>query len=244
MDKFKLLKRVENKEDKMLLSNILDKLESYNKNGISNCTNFLDIRTLKLIEDILKFIKEPYNVYKPNEECEKSIIYFGENEKFITIYKIDGEFKHQEILGTLFSMGIEIDQIGDIFIDDGYAIITVLTKLKKLFESSFYSIGNKRVRIEEIEELNVERKFENINIIIPSFRLDCIVQKLANKGRNDAQKLIKEGLVLVNYQVVTNNKNINIKDVISIRKVGKFIIDEELTKTKKDNFLISVKKYM
>lgn len=244
MDKFRILKRIENKDDKTLISNVLDKLEAHNKKSINTHTNFLDNRVLKLVEDTLKFLKVDYTVYVKHSECEKSIIYFGKYENFVTAFKISGNFSHQEILGTLFSLGIEVDQIGDIFINDGYAIITVLTKLKELFLKNLYQIGNKRVKVEEINVFDITRNFLEINIIIPSYRLDSIVGKLANLGRKDAQNLVKNGQVMVNYQYVNNNKIINNNDVISIRKVGKFIILDEVCKTKKDNLLIRVKKYI
>ena len=51
-------------------------------------------------------------------------------------------------------------------------------------------------------------------------------------------------MVLLNYEEVTNNsKIVNIGDIISIRKIGKFIINKELLVSKKDNYLVEIKKY-
>ena len=62
--------------------------------------------------------------------------------------------------------------------------------------------------------------------------------------RSDVNKYIKDKLVLLNYVEVLNpNKIVNIGDIISIRKVGKFIISKELAKSRKDNIFLEVKKY-
>ena len=143
LNKSEVLKNIRDKEDKVVVSNTIDKYIKYEKSGISTYTNFLDPRKLSLIESILKNQKIKYNVYKPNEFLEKSIIFFGDYEDFITIFQIDGSFKHKDILGTLFSLGLDFDTIGDIIIEDDYAYITNLTRLNEVIASYplFYKIA-------------------------------------------------------------------------------------------------------
>ena len=108
-----------------------------------------------------------------------------------------------------------------------------------------YSIKNKRVKLEKVNEIILkEDRFITLKIVIPSYRLDVIVSKLAHLSRNDSIKIINNNMVLLNYEEVTNNsKIVNIGDIISIRKVGKFIINKELLVSKKDNYLVEIKKY-
>lgn len=49
MNKDDILKTVLNKEDKILVSNVLDKYKKYEKTNISTYTNFLDMRQSKMI---------------------------------------------------------------------------------------------------------------------------------------------------------------------------------------------------
>lgn len=244
--KDEILKSVLKKEDKILISNILDKYMKYEKTGISTYTNFLDVRILKIIENILKHLKIKYNIYKVNDVCEKSIIYFGEYDNFITIYKIViKNITHSDVLGTLFFLGYDYDTIGDILIEDDYLYITNLTRLNSLLESSLYSIKNRKVKPEIVSEMILTReRFITLKVNISSYRLDTIISKIAHIARNEACSYIKDKMVLLNYEEVTNiSKIVNIEDIISIRKVGKFIIFKELYKTKKDNVFIEIKKY-
>lgn len=246
MDKDFVLKRFKVKEDKMLISNILDKYLKYDKTGISTYTNFLDIRMLKLAEDTLKFAKVKYEVYKPNDFCEKSIIYFGKYEDFVTIYKIViSDITHSDILGTLFSVGLDTDTIGDIFTEEDCIYITNLTKLNTFLESSLYTIKNRKVKLDIVNEMILmKERFVTLNLTIPSYRLDVIISKLAHLNREKSAKYITDRLVLINYSEVTNiNKTIKIGDVISIRKVGKFVFENDLFKTKSGNYVIEIKKY-
>ena len=246
IDKDSLLKRVNKKEDKVLIKSILDKYIKYEKTGIGTYTNFLDLRQYKLITEIFKHEKISFNTYKACEECEKVIIYFGDYNNYVTIYSFENnDIKHKDVLGTLFSIGYDIDTIGDIFVNDDNIYITNLTRLNSFLESCLYSIKNKRVELKMVDEIILKTdRFITLKIVIPSYRLDVIVSKLAHVSRNDSIKVINDNMVLLNYEEVTNkNKIVNIGDIISIRKVGKFIINKELLVSKKDNYLVEIKKY-
>lgn len=246
INKDNILKRIIKKEDKILVNNVIDKYLKYEKTGINTYTNFLDLRQYKLIEKILKHEKISFNTYKACEECEKLLIYFGNYEDYVTIYSFkNSDIKHKDVLGTLFSLGYDIDTIGDIFINEDNIYITNLSRLNNFLENSLYSIKNKRVKLEKVNEIILkEDRFISLKIVIPSYRLDVIVSKLAHLSRNDSIKIINNNMVLLNYEEVTNNsKIVNIGDIISIRKVGKFIINKELLVSKKDNYLVEIKKY-
>ena len=240
-----ILKSVLDK-DRVLVSSILDKYIKYDKTGINTYSNFLDERELKVVTDFLKRNNITYNIYRKIDECEKSIIYFGEYDNFVTTYKIKNtDFKHKDILGTLFSLGYDNSSIGDIFISNDYVYFTNLTRLNPVIENQFNMIKNTYIDIEKTDEIILDRdRFIDIKIVVPSYRFDVIVGKLSNLSRNDSTKYIKDGMVLINYEEVNNpSKTISIGDIISIRRVGKFKIDSELLISKKGNYLLNIKKY-
>ena len=240
MMKDQILKSVLNK-DRVLVSSILDKYIKHDKTGINTYSNFLDMREYKVVSSILNKYKIPFNTYKVIDECEKVIIYFGEYDNFVTTYRIkNNNFKHKDILGSLFSLGYDNSSIGDIFISNDYVYFTNLTRLNPVIETELNIIGNSYIDIEKCDEIILDRdRFIDLNIVIPSYR-----GKLSNLSRNDSTKYIKDGMVLVNYEEATNpSKTLNIGDIISIRKVGKFIISSEVLTSKKGNFLVNFKKY-
>lgn len=247
INKEEIIKKTINKSDKILVSNVLDKYIKNIKTGLDTYTNFLDLREYNLIVNILRRYKIIYKIYKPIPECEKTIVYFGNYNNYVSIYKINiKEVEHKDVLGILFSIGFNYDTIGDIFIEDNHFYITNLTKLNQYLEINLTMIKNKRIELKKVDSIELTKeRFSSFNIVIPSYRIDVIVSKLAHISRNDSLTYLKNKLIFVNYEEVTNSsKFINKGDIISIRKVGKFIISDELSKSKKDNILLEVKKYI
>ena len=246
VNKNEILKKIIKKEDKFLIGNIIDKYNRYVKTKINTYTNFFDICQLIKIEKILKSLKIDYNIYSSCEECEKKIIYFGDYEDYISIYRFkNNNFKHSEILGTFFSLGYNKYTIGDIFVNEKYVYFTNLSRLDAFIENSLYYIGNRKVDLEKVSSISFDKdRFTFLKIVISSYRIDQFVSKLAHLSRSESLKYIKNGMVFLNYEEINNpSKIVNIRDVISIRKVGKFIVSDEILVSKKSNYLVEVKKY-
>ena len=70
-DKIKILERFENKEEKILISNILDKAYRYERENKLFHTNFLNLYELQISTKILDSLNITYYVYTPNEFADK-----------------------------------------------------------------------------------------------------------------------------------------------------------------------------
>lgn len=94
-------------------------LASKNANKVFDVryTNFLDLKREALVKKELK--KYPYNIYKPYKDSEKVILY-SNTKPNVVLYEIvsNTPLKHQDILGTIFSLNIDETLFGDIIIDN------------------------------------------------------------------------------------------------------------------------------
>lgn len=236
------------KKENILISSIMDKYRIYKKDNKSTCTNFLNPSELKLATSYLNSEKINYSIYEPYPFMEKKIIYFGDYNNFVTFYKISisKEITHPNILGTLFSLGLTPNTIGDIFIEDGYFYYTNLSRMNSFLEHNFLTINNEKITLNRVSEIIIKRKqFEEYTIMVSSLRIDNIISKLASCSRNQALDMIKNKLVLLNYEEEIKAHTILKKDdIISIRRVGKFKIGEEKGYTKKNNLILEIYKYM
>lgn len=236
------------KKENILISSIMDKYRIYKKDNKSTCTNFLNPSELKLATSYLNSEKINYSIYEPYPFMEKKIIYFGNYDNFVTFYKISisKEITHPNILGTLFSLGLTPNTIGDIFIEDGYFYYTNLSRMNPFLEHNFLAINNEKITLNRVSEIIIKRKqFEEYTIMVSSLRIDNIISKLASCSRNQALDIIKNKLVLLNYEEEIKAHTILKKDdIISIRRVGKFKIGEEKGYTKKNNLILEIYKYM
>ena len=85
------------------------------QNGES--TKFLDLKMQLSLKNKLK--KNEYKIYKPYEESEK-VIFYSEIKPQVCLLEIicKDTLKHSEILGTIFSLGLDSSVFGDIIISN------------------------------------------------------------------------------------------------------------------------------
>ena len=210
-------------------------------------TGFLDPLELKLVTSKLK--KNEYEIYSVYEECDKKILY-SKNIPFVKLFKINSyeELKHQEIMGSLYSLSIDKSMIGDIIIDDGEYYFYIIDKMRDFVLDNLFMIGNKHVSLEEVNiELMSEykKKYETYNIIVPSLRIDAVISKIINTSRSNCVDLIKNKSVILNYSLLKDG-SIYLKenDIFSIRRYGKYKFSRVIKSTRKDNVIIEYFKYI
>lgn len=236
------------KQEKILIASIVDKYEIYKDTGKSTYSNFINSHQLDLITSYLNSKHIPYLIYEPYDFLEKKIIYFGDYENFIYFYKVKTSSKvtHQQILGTLFSLGLKEDTIGDIIVEDNYFYYTTLAKLDKFLLNNFTFINHQLITLEKTESIVLEKEhFNSSTILVSSMRLDNILSKLLLKSRSQIQGIISDKLVLLNYKDIKNSSIIlKESDILSICRVGKFKIGKKKGYTKKDNIVLEIIRYI
>ena len=210
-------------------------------------SGFLDPLELKTV--ISKLKKNEYEIYSVYEECDKKILYKN-NIPNVKLYKINSyeKLKHQEIVGSLYSLSIDKSMIGDIIIDEDNYYFYIIDKMSSFIENSLYMIGNKYVTIEEIDISKMKdykKKYEIKNMIVSSLRMDTIVSRITNTSRNNSIELIKNKNVILNYSILKDG-SITLKenDIFSIRRYGKYKFSKVIKNTKKDNIVIEYFKYI
>lgn len=176
--------------------------------------------------------------------------YFYTNQDLITCFKIDYStskltLTHQNILGTLLSIGVTRDSVGDILPKQGVFFVT--KEIEKEIIESFTMINHVPIRLFEYDRANVysETMFLNDHFTIDSMRLDNVVNKIIKKGRSEAQLMIEKDLVKLNHIIATKT-TIKIKenDVISIRKFGRYKIIDCKNTSKKGKIIVNYAKYI
>lgn len=246
----KILSNIKNKDDKLMIANVIDKYELFKINKINKINGFFNERELLLLTNTLNYLNIKYFVYKYSLTCELSIVSFIEIDKylFFDIIEIDFPFnsiKHQDILGSLFNLGLKRELIGDIFVLDSRAYIVSLSNYTSIILDSLLTVKNIKVLPHILtEKIELKKDYLVFNIIIASIRLDNVVSKLLKISRNKATNYIAKKEVLVNYAIETNvSRLLRENDILSIRGNGKYIIGVVINKTKSDNIILQIKKY-
>ena len=209
-------------------------------------TYFLNPSELNNLKSKLK--KNEYNIYYPYKDSEKNIVYKNCIPEVI-LYEIKSKqnLRHQDILGTIFSLNIASDLFGDILIIDNRYYIYILPILRNYFESNFNCIKNSKVDLEKIDINSLydyEREYEQIELIVSSTRVDTIISSIIHTSRSEISNLIGKKNIMLNYEYLSNvDYRLKENDVFSIKKYGKYKFIGTKKKTKKDNLIVELFKY-
>lgn len=168
----------------------------------------------------------------------------GNTEIVILKAKISSKFEkitHRHVLGTIMSLGINRNTFGDIVLTEEEIYVFCTKEIVKVIKE-IHSILHQEVEFIETDRSMIPVKEEKVeSIIIPSLRLDAVVAKVMNTSRNNAQDIIREKRVFVNYVECTKDTyTCKINDILSIRKWGRIKILEMVKTTKKDRLLIKI----
>lgn len=196
-----------------------------------------------------KIKKVDYSIFKPFPDSEKVILY-SKVEPVVKLFEIESFFPltHQEIMGSLYGLNISDDCFGDIIIDeDKYYFYTTLLASDFIL-NNLVMIGNKSIKLKSIDIHaldNYKRRYCEIEFIVSSLRCDNVISKVISSNREKIKEKIKHKEIFVNYEVLGNNsKLLQVGDVFSIRKYGKYKFDCIKKRTKKDNYIIICFKYL
>lgn len=244
-------------EDKSVKANIkkaISLLEKsfYTKKEVSSF--FLNPFELSVLNDIAKINNIEIVFLSCNKESERNIFianpYSNEidSKDYLSVLEFkQNSINHPDVLGALLNLGLERNDIGDIYIGDGICEFVVLNKDKDFVKFNLTKIKNERVNLDfKKDNILSKNKIEYIEKrgFISSLRLDNIVSEFVNLSRSKSKTLIKRRLVKVNFQIIDNpSKIIEENSLISIRKEGRFIFDKVIGKSKKDNYHIEYRKY-
>ncbi len=265
MNKKEILKQYRN-EEKLLVAKLLDKIEYSDKyNKIVN-TNFVNELELKTIINVLNKVGVlNYAIYGGYSEAQRKIIvfypqYFDERmlqknyDAILKIVKITlpqelyNKYCHRDYLSALIKIGIKREKIGDILVSENGASILLLNEVVEYVVQNISQLtrfSKSQIEVIKLEDLKFSsRPREQLEIIVPSLRIDSIVAELAKTSRGKANELILQERVLINYEIIAkNSKLVKEKDIVTIRGKGKFQVMEQIGTTKKGNNIIKVEKY-
>lgn len=257
LNRQEVLNRYKDKEDKLFASNIIDKINKFEKTSSIVTTNFVDLNEFKISVELLNKFKVKYEVFSLGDILERRCIAlmpdYMDNYDFscVSCVKVkvnkNAKLEHKDYMGSIYNIGISEDMIGDIIVFENYAYIFLMNKVLEFVLFNYTNVGNSKIQLEEVNINNIEEishNFEDINVIVPSNRIDSVLAHVYNLSRSEVETKIYKNDLYINSKCV-NNKTYLVKDgdIISFRKCGKFKYIGIIKKTKNDNLVVAVKKY-
>lgn len=238
IDKEKYTAHIIENEKKILMKQIIEKIENVLNYHTLEYTDFLDPYELSLSKSILNGFDIGYSVFGGIESAERKILqlfpdYLDSSliESPVAALELNGDLSslsHKDFLGGLLNLGIKRTKVGDILIYDESTIILVKEEIQDFVLLNLEKVGNKNIKIEEIKIscLKVpEIKYRELKDFVSSTRLDIVISSAYNISRTDSQSIIKSGKVKVNWESINKvSKELEEKDIISVRGYGRCIL--------------------
>ena len=267
MEKQEILNTYKRQEDKMLLAQVLDKINMMTKSQKLETTDFLDMYQISVVETFLKKINfENYVLYGGFSDAERKILIVFPDKftiemieknysKFIKIVRVElseeekGKYAHRNYLGGIVKLGLKREKVGDILVfDDGADILTVsdFADILRTELGTLTRFQNSKIICLELNNIRVrEIKVEEVKIIVPSLRLDNFVSDLARTSRSKAAEIISQERVFINGRNETKaSKQIKKDDIITIRGKGRFVVKDFVGNTRSGRTVVQVEKYV
>nr|WP_229294362.1 YlmH/Sll1252 family protein [Staphylococcus kloosii] len=235
---------------------MLDKCNQANDQYSPVLTNFLDPRGQYILKVIIGSFDElevtlfggryserkraiiAPSYFEPQEEdFEISLIEIDYPQKFVTL-------QHQNVLGTIMSLGIERDQLGDIIVNERIQF-TLTKQLESYIILQLTRIKGATVELNSIPFNSMIQSNENwkhFEANVSGLRLDVVLKDIIRKSRSIAKQLIEKKKVKVNHTIIDSvDFQLDSDDLISVQGYGRAMITDIGGRTKKDKVHISYK---
>ena len=263
MNKRELLDRTgADSEERLLLAQVLDKMEHAQRRQEVCATSFLSPKEQRDAEALLNAAGHPrYAAVGGYDGAERRVLVFLpdwmepeylQSGDYLTVLRCtwfkDDKLTHRDFLGSLMGMGVRRDTVGDILVGDGSCDILTLPSVAGFLKDSLTSAGRVKLHVSEVplEEVRVpvqERKV--LHDTVAALRLDSVLAVGFSISRSKASQLISSGRCAVNWQD-TSKSDLAVRegDVISCRGLGKCKLTEVGNLSRKGRINVTVERYL
>lgn len=242
-------------ENKEIARRVIDLCEIVSRTKSTECTDFYNPFEVKELTSLINTYDTIRFSLIGNEDSEsKAILIYPEYmdevnpADYVSLVKIDKkdyEIAHKDVLGSLLSLGIKREKLGDIIINDEAIYFYIRNEILDYVLLNLEKIKNYGVELEVIDlatpivrEIDYEEKL----VTCASARLDLVLSNVYNLSRSDAKNAIEAGLVKLNYKVTYKiSETLEVGDMVSMRRRGRFIVGDYLGLSKKDKLKLIIK---
>lgn len=270
VEREKFLKYAQTEEDRLFLAKLLDKANQADR-GYLTYTHFMDPhqRTIarrildehgfRIIFDggyleaerVVGLFLPDYMGYTTEIETMEGLR--SNSEYPISLIQVDynknpyaKELTHRDYLGALMNLGIKRETLGDILVHEEFAQIIALSEITTYLETNLTQVARVRVEARTVELPQLVLlilRTEEKTATVASLRLDAVMAEGFHLSRSEAAKYIEAGKVYLQFEECNNvSKLVDVGNTISLRGMGRIILDKIGGNSKKNRIFITLKK--
>ncbi|MBQ4061446.1 MAG: hypothetical protein IJD14_01150 [Christensenellaceae bacterium] len=224
-------------------------------------TDFLSMDEISVFLSMRnKLSHVPYTLSGGMKNAERQILCFGskelcgyEHQMPISILKAEPlnkkfsqKLSHRDFLGALTGLGIDRSALGDIIVNDNTAYIFCLENMSEFLTQNFSQVKHTNICCSITDELpkDVLVSLKDITVQVSSLRTDALIAHVFHLSRGTSSRLFQNELVYINSVLCQNpSRKPEEGDIISVRRMGRFIFNSVTGTTKKGKLNVSVSLY-
>ncbi len=224
------------------------------------CWEFSEFLTLYEQDILLSMhLDVPVSLHGGFPSAERKIAAFG-SEEFcgwaedapISCVKIEplmqkfaDKLTHRDFLGSILSLGIRREVLGDIIIHENVGYVFCLSTISEYISRQLERVRHTSVRcsLSNAPEI-VTLPPEVTEIVVSSERLDAIISAIYKLSRSQAQTLISNEKVFLSGRLAhSSSSQLDDGAVVSVRGFGRFVYRGISRETKKGRLRVRVQIY-
>ena len=236
----------------------MDKHSDCFSKNFKTVTRFLNLNEQTAVMQMKNEFYAPFVMWGGFPEAERKILCFypewddGDLKEFLKIVKVTHsgykKLSHRDYLGSVLSLGISRDLVGDILVDDSAASIIVKSEIADFIDLNYNKAGrvNLSAEVMDIGELAVpEQRVKEITDTVSALRLDAVVSSAFSVSRGVASSLISGGAVYVN-DMLTLKGDMKVLEgsKIKVHKKGRAVLKEVGDVSRKGRIWIKIERYI
>jgi len=140
-------------------------------------------------------------------------------------YRMQDTLGHRDVLGALMALGIKREAIGDIVVDESFAVLVCLPEMVAYLTDNLTKAGRVGLKSEPLDLEDIPAREEELTVktcTVASLRLDAVISSAFGISRTKAAELIATGHVSLNHQPCEKiNKEVVENALLSIRGMGR-----------------------
>ena len=228
------------KEDLLLQKRFAELAKRSYTQNMFTFTDFLSLPELDLFyqnEPQLKFAG--VTVFGGTDGADRKVIRFGNPEELgyeepfpivcigiePLIEKFGENLNHRDYLGALMNLGIERENLGDIFIKGKNGYVFCLERIADFIMENLTQVRHTHVKLRILETMEefVQKEVEEMVVLSASERIDGVIAKVYNLSRSQVIELFREHKVFCDGYLLENNSGqLKEGNRVSVRGYGRF----------------------
>lgn len=263
LDRAKCLSHIRDHDLAQIMTRLLDHWEQSFLQQDLAITDFLDPYAQEMGAGILIGLQDQemsFSFFGGYDEAErKRIGIFPKGERItdgnfkLSFLQVEGNFKfknvnHRDYLGSLLSLGINREKIGDIIVGENCCQVVLDQEILSYVRVNWEQVNSVKVKIKEIlpQELIIAKsEIKEIKSTVASPRLDAVMGVGFSCSRSKTLPDIRGGKVRVNWKTIIDpSHQIKEGDHISDQGKGRIKVEGFSGPTPKGRFFVNIWRYL